>query len=163
MKNIIMFVLVLFPSALFAQCNSKTQSLGDYAACMKHNQSSGDHSWVTTALYAGKAPSLNNSPAMPTPITEASIVSLSCENLAKATLQKVDPKLDVEFPARRDWELDYCRDRELWYRQYRRWEAHKGTSTEHEERVLTEDAWSLLQGAALEGPALARRYVDRNK
>jgi hypothetical protein len=123
-----------------------------------------DKSWMSTGLsYQQTETSGGHVQQAPTSIIQVPIMSLSCENLAKAALQNVDPKLDVEFPGRGDWERDYCRDRELWYRQYLRWEGHKGTSTERQEYDLAAQAWSLLQGVMLEGPALARQYLERIK
>ena len=121
-----------------------------------------DKSWMNAGLsYQQREISDNPVQQATTSIIQAPIMSLSCENLAKAALQNVDPKLDVEFPGRGDWERDYCRDRELWYQQYLRWEGHKGTSTERQEYDLAAQAWSLLQGVMLEGPALARQYLER--
>ncbi len=104
---------------------------------------------------AGGQPSIDDS--------QAEILGLSCEALGRTVLRAVDPKLDVDFPGRGDWENDLCRDRELWKRQYDRYVAHKGTVTEAHERDLASDAWLLLQTRSWEGPALARRFINREK
>jgi hypothetical protein len=96
-------------------------------------------------------------------IDQVEILSLSCDALGRTILRAVDPKLDVDFPGRGDWENDLCRDREQWKMQYDRYVAHKGTATEAHERELAADAYQLLQTRSWEGPALARRFINGEK
>jgi hypothetical protein len=126
-----------------------------------------DHSWagraggVTTGSGAANVLNQNGSPGMPTDPSQLEILNLSCEALAKAMLQAVAPELDVPFPERGEWERDLCRVRNEWHDQYLRYEAHKGTSTEIDERKKAADWWNLLEGTAWVGPAKARLYVDK--
>ncbi len=95
--------------------------------------------------------------------SQVEILGLSCEALGRTVLRAVDPKLDIDFPGRGDWENDLCRDREQWKTQYDRYVAHKGTPIEAHERNLAADAYQLLQTRSWEGPALARRFINGEK
>lgn len=96
-----------------------------------------------------------------TPDSQLEILSLSCEHLGRAMLRSKDPKLDVRFPERPHWEEDLCRAREDWHVQYLRYEGHKGTATEVEEREKAADRWSYFQSTAGFGVAFARLYLEK--
>ncbi len=115
-----------------------------------------DHSWASGISQIG-------SPAMPTDPSQLEILNLSCEALGKAALQTAAPELDIPFPGRGEWERDLCRVRNEWHDQYLRYEAHKGTPTEIDEREKAADLWQILQGTALVGPAKARLYLDKRR
>ena len=76
-------------------------------------------------------------------------------------LQTAAPELDIPFPERGEWERDLCRVRNEWHDQYLRYEAHKGTSTEIDEREKAADWWIILKGTAWVGPAKARMLLDK--
>jgi hypothetical protein len=122
-----------------------------------------DHSWVGRAggVSTVTGPGQNGSTSMPTGPSQFEILNLGCEALGKAMLRAVAPELDVPFPERGDWERDLCRVRNEWHDQYLRYEAHKGTSTEIEERQKAADWWKILQGTAWVGPAKARSYIQK--
>jgi hypothetical protein len=96
-----------------------------------------------------------------TPDSQLDLLSLSCEHLGSSVLRSKDPKLDVHFPERLHWEEDLCRAREDWHRQYLRYEGHKGTATEVEEREKAADQWSYFQSTANSGVAFARLYLEK--
>jgi len=139
----------------------KPIKLGSLPAPYKLEADTSGKSGMNAGLNYQQRESSGNPVQQATPLRQVSMLELNCEDLAKAVLRSVDPKLDVEFPGRGDWESDLCRNRELWHQQYLRWEAHKGTSTETGEYNLTAQAWSILQGTALEGTAMARLYLDK--
>jgi hypothetical protein len=126
-----------------------------------------DHSWVAKAggisqgVEASNAQSQVNTPGVSNDSSQLEILNLTCEALGKAMLQSVSPELDVPFPERGDWERDLCRVRNEWHDQYLRYEGHKGTSTEIDEREKAADWWKLLKSTALVGPAKARLYLEK--
>jgi hypothetical protein len=121
-----------------------------------------DHSWVGTAGGISTGSSQDGPPLeAPTDPSQLEILNLSCEALAKTVLRAVSPQLDVPFPERGGWERDLCRVRNEWHDQYLRYEGHKGTSTEIDEREKAADWWKLLKGTALVGPAKARLYLEK--
>lgn len=141
------------------QTNTASQSLGEVAnknrpkdaqATMKRVWTSDDFS------SAGGGPA-----SMPTDPSQLEILHLSCGALAKSVLRSAAPELDVPFPERGEWERDLCRVRNEWHQQYLRYEGHKGTRTEIEERESAADWWQVLQGTSLVGPAKARLYLEK--
>jgi hypothetical protein len=96
-----------------------------------------------------------------TPDSQLDLLSLSCEHFGSSVLRSKDPKLDVRFPERPHWEEDLCRAREDWHVQYLRYEGHKGTATEVEEREKAADRWSYFQSTAEVGVAFARLYLEK--
>lgn len=99
--------------------------------------------------------------SMPTDPNQLEILHLSCDALARSVLRSVAPELDVSFPERGEWERDLCRVRNEWHDQYLRYESHKGTSTEIDEREKAADWWQILHGISSVGPAKARLYLEK--